>query len=144
MKDQKGITLISLIIYIILMTFVVAGVTSITASFRSNINEYDTTAESAVEFSKFNMYLLNDIKGKNVKIYGTVNEREFQLQYDNGDGKYTYVKYSMQNNAIYRNSVKVCDNVRLASFSGGGKSLTVSMQINKYTKTTTYAIESKI
>jgi len=123
MKNEKGITMMALIIYIILMTFIVAGVTAITTSFRSNINEYDKTAESAVEFTKFSMFLLKDIKAKNVRLYGSVGEKEFQLQFDEGNGKYTYVKYSIQNKALYRNSVKICSNVQRRIFRRAEKQL---------------------
>lgn len=143
MKNEKGVTLMSLIVYIILMTFIVSGVTAITTSFRNNVNEYDTTAKSAVAFTKFNMYLLKDIKAENVTLFGDVQKKEFQLRYTDSNNQFTYVKYSVQNNILYRNNVKICDNVRDAAFSGSGTTITVALQINNYTKTTTYAIESK-
>lgn len=68
MKKEQGITLITLIIYVLLMTFILAGISSITASFYSNMNEFDKESESAVAYSKFNMYFLTDIKRKNAKI----------------------------------------------------------------------------
>lgn len=143
MKNEKGITLIALIVYVMLMTFIVGGVTAITTSFRSNVSEYDKTTKSAVAFSKFNMYLIKDIKSKNVKLYGDVKENEFQLQFKDSSGNATYVKYSVQNNILYRNSVKICDNVRQAIFSGSGRIINVSLLIGNFSKTTTYAIESK-
>lgn len=143
MKKEKGVTLISIVIYVIMMTLIVAGVTAITTSFRSNVSEYDVNTKSAVAFTKFNMYLLKDIKAENVSLYGDVGDNEFQLRYKNKDGSYSYVKYSVQNNILYRDKVKICENVRDASFSGSGKTITVTLLINNYTKTTTYAIESK-
>ena len=68
MKEEKGITLISLIVYVILMSLVISAISSITASFYTNINEFDNESESAVAFSKFNMYFINDIKKENMTI----------------------------------------------------------------------------
>ena len=58
MKKEQGITLISLIVYVILLTFIVAAISSITSSFYANINNFDNESESAVAYSKFNMYFL--------------------------------------------------------------------------------------
>mgnify|MGYP001038271117 CR=1 FL=1 len=41
MKRENGITLVSLIAYIILMTIVVAGITALTSSFYGNLNDMD-------------------------------------------------------------------------------------------------------
>ena len=76
MKEEKGITLIALIIYISLMSFVVAGVTAITKSFYSNINEFDKTSASATAVAKFNMYFVNDLKAAQVK----VNEKRLKMK----------------------------------------------------------------
>ena len=56
MKKEKGVTLISLIIYVIMLTFAIAGISAITSSFYSNVNELDGDAKGAVAFSKINMY----------------------------------------------------------------------------------------
>ena len=52
MKKEQGITLISLIVYVILMTFIVAAMSSITASFYTKINDFDSDSESAVAYSQ--------------------------------------------------------------------------------------------
>lgn len=146
MKKESGITLISLIIYVILMTFVVAGVTSITASFRTNVGEVDKDAKSAVAYAKFNMYFLNDIKSKNVHIVSSSRDR-IELSLTNKNGETENVKYSVQNNSLYRNKVKICDNVKsvtiLTSKASGMEHETVSvrLKINNYDKTTKYTLE---
>ena len=45
MKKEQGITLITLILYVILMTFVVAGVSVVTSAFYTNVNEFDKESE---------------------------------------------------------------------------------------------------
>ena len=101
MKNEQGITLIALIVYIIIMTFVVAGVTAITNSFYNNLNEVDKTSESAVSFAKFNMYFLKDIKSENVRIVsGGDDSKQIQISFTNKKGDTETVKYSVQNKAL--------------------------------------------
>lgn len=146
MKNERGITLIALIIYIILMTFVVAGVSSITASFYGNLNEMDKSSESAVSFAKFNMYFINDIKSENVKIVSSgTNYIELSLKNKSGDTQ--TVKYSIQNDTLYRDKIKICDKIKDSKITANqeGKKVTVDiyLKIDNYEKTTSYVLEPK-
>lgn len=145
MKKERGITLIALIVYIILMTFVVAGVTAITNSFYNNINEMDKTSESAVSFAKFNMYFINDIKSENVRIVSS-SPNQVQISFKNKDGQDQTVKYSVQNKTLYRDKIKICDKVNDANITTNTSTntITVKLLINNYEKTTVYALEPEI
>lgn len=142
MKNEQGITLIAIIIYVLLMTFVVAGVSAITQSFYTNVHELDKGSESAASYAKFNMYLINDIKSEKAEIYSVGdNHDEFQLRVKNGE----IVKYSVQNGILYRNKVRICDKVRDVHISRGGpNTLNVTLLIDQYEKKTTYAVEPKM
>lgn len=154
MKSEQGITIIALIVYIIIMTFVVAGVSSITSTLYGNVNEMDKTSEGAVLAAKFNMYMINDIKSKNVQIVsGGTDTNQVQIAFTNKNGKTETVKYSFQNKALYRSSssegqetkVKICDNVKDAKMTkdDANNTITVTLLINNYEKTTVYALEPK-
>ena len=141
MKDQKGITLISLIIYVILITLVVAGVSLLTSSFYKNVREFDNESDNVVSYTKFNMHFLNDIKEDKILI------DEYQDNYiilvnekDLGD---VSIQYSIQNGALYRNKVKICDDIQDGKFSVDlpNDTITVYLKIGNYEKTTTYVIE---
>lgn len=140
MNNEKGVTLIALIIYVITMTLVVAGVSAVTTSLYGAMNDYDTSAGSAVSFSKLNMYLLKDIKADKVSIYGAVSDNSFQLKL--GDSE--FVQYTVKNNALYRNKVKICSGIGDAKFEGGRDTITITLTINNYTKTTKYILEPAI
>lgn len=114
MKKEQGITLISLILYVILMTFVVAGVSVVTSAFYTNVNEFDKESEYAVSFAKFNMYFLNDIKNDDVKVE-SIGDNYIILSYltesntpeNSGNSgitisnrKRVYAEYSVQNRYI--------------------------------------------
>ena len=145
MKKEQGITLIALIVYIILMTFVVAGVTAITNSFYNNINELDKTSESAVSFAKFNMYFINDIKSENVQIVSS-SSNQVQISFTNRNGENQTVKYSIQNKTLYRDKIKICDKVNDSNITvnQSTNTITVKLLINNYEKTTVYALEPEI
>lgn len=145
MKKEQGITLIALIVYIILMTFVVAGVTAITNSFYNNINELDKTSESAVSFAKFNMYFVNDIKSENVQIVSS-SSNQVQISFTNRNGENQTVKYSIQNKTLYRDKIKICDKVNDSNITvnKSTNTITVKLLINNYEKTTVYALEPEI
>ncbi len=155
MKKEKGVTLISLIIYVILMTFVIAGVSLITASFYTNINEFDEESETAVSFAKFNMYFLTDIKRNDVDVveYGsnyivlsyvidetTINNGGVTVQ----TGETKTVEYSVQDDILYRDKVKICEDVEDISIqvTDNDTVITITMIIDGTERSTTYSVET--
>ncbi len=155
MKKEQGITLITLIIYILLMTFILAGISSITASFYSNMNEFDKESESAVDYSKFNMYFLSDIKRKNAEIessgkgYVVISYEEEGDSISSGDitvdgAETKSVEYSHQNNSLYRNKVKICDNVKdvIMTVDTEENTIRIEMLIGEYQRSTVYKLEN--
>lgn len=62
MKTQKGITLLSLIVYIILLTFVIAMLSVVSSLFFSNTKYITENSKNISEFNKFNMYFIEDVK----------------------------------------------------------------------------------
>lgn len=142
MKEEKGITLIALIIYVILMTLAVAGVTAITNSLYSNVKDLDVDAKSAVDFAKFNMYFIKDIKSEGVKLV-SCSENQIILSITNESGNNENISYSLQHGALYRNAVKICDNVQKAEISQGSSKnqILIQLKLNDYEKTTAYVLE---
>ena len=146
MINNKGITMISLIIYVIVITFILSGITAITTSFYKNVNEVDKGSESAVSFSKFNMYFLNDIKEEKAKIIDvTPDGRSIAISFIR-DGKQQSVTYKLSSGSLYRNQVKICDKVKDMKIDAvpNGNAIIVYMNISDYEKTTTYIVEPKI
>ena len=139
MRSEKGITMLSLIIYVLLIISVIAIFANITRIFYSNINQFDTESKDAIAFSKFNMYFLNDIKKKTVEI-DEISENYIVLLADNEE-----IRYSLVNNSLYRNKVKICDNVTdfKLSTNSDKSNVKVDAKIGDYKKTTTYVIESE-
>lgn len=142
MKEEKGVTLISLIVYIILTTVVIAGVSLITSSFYKNVRQFDNESESVVAYSKVNMFFLRDIKREGVQIDAYQNNYII-LSYEK-DLETLYVQYSIQNGALYRDRVKICDDIQDSriTVNTSDNTIEVYLKIGNYEKTTTYVIEN--
>lgn len=110
MKSEKGITLISLILYIILLVVVVSMLSVMSNLFFSNTRFITNNSKYVSEFNKFNMYFIEDVKN-NKDIYKiTTNEIIF------ADGTiYTYNQNP--DSGIYRNKVKICNNIEFCEFT---------------------------
>lgn len=111
MKSNKGITLTSLIIYIIVLMLVLGILSVISRFFYRNLGYVEDLGDYVSEYNKFNMFFLEDAK-KNKSIISISNDNK-QITF--GDGTvYTYK--SGEDKSIYRNKVKVCRNVESCMF----------------------------
>lgn len=126
MKSQKGITLISLTVYIIVMIIVVAMVSVISAYFYKNTNSLSNNINPMTEYTKFNTFFSQETNYSNLKVLA--NEESY-IVFDNGV-QYTYIP---ENKGIYRNKVKICNDVNKCSFENkiknGKNVVTVSIKI---------------
>lgn len=107
MKSNKGITLTSLVIYIIAMVIVIAIISNITVYFYKNSNNIKNTTNNYYEFTRFNEYFVNDIKEKNIKT--EVSEDGKDLVIIQGKEKNIY---RILGNGIYRNYVKISNGIK--------------------------------
>ncbi len=156
MKKESGITLITLVLYVILMTIIVGGVANITSSFYSNLNDFDTESEGVIAISKVNMYILKDVKRDGAKLLAST-DNTIEMSY----GGTTYnpnlvtVVYSIENKALYRNEkqggkninkIKICDGIDSYEIAinktGKHHKATITLTIGEYTKTTTFVLEN--
>ena len=118
MKNNKGITLTSLIIYIIGMIIVLATIANLTSFFYKNINIGDANYDSTTQYTKFASLFLNETNNDNNYIIDcrTITENDVKLSYiifATGN-QYTYTN---ENNCIYKNDIKICENVEDCDFS---------------------------
>ena len=102
MYKEKGITLVSLILYVIVMIIVIGVMGSITKNFYNNINNVTIAKEDILEFNTFNTYFLKEIKSENNKIDSI--DKNYIL-FSSGDS------FSLNNNSIYFNNTKICKDV---------------------------------
>lgn len=109
MKSEKGITLISLTIYLTAMCLVIAMLATFSNLFYSNSAYLKENSKNMSEYNKFNMYFIEDVKNNKEVSSITNNEIVFE------DGTiYTYK--ASPDNSIYRNKVKICKNIAYCKF----------------------------
>lgn len=136
MKKQNGITLVSLVAYVIVMTIVVAVLGSIIISFYQNTDSMQADTKEVIEFNKFNMYFLKEAKTLNNKIDKLENS---YILFTSGNS------FSYSNNSIYYNNLMICRNVENASFSFKENERTdiveATIEFQNFQKTINYKIE---
>lgn len=139
MKNDKGITLTSLVVYIAVIFVVMAIVMRITTYFVKNMEDAaDVKFES--EFNKLKLYLLDESKTTDNKILEIKDEKEIIFSKGN---KYTY---NETNKAIYLNDkIRICENIENVIFSkeiteNGKEKIVVTITINKTTKKAEYVM----
>ena len=64
MKTYKGITIISLIVYVIILTVVIGTTSMIIKYFYSNTEETVVSKKTANQYSRFIAYLTDDINSR--------------------------------------------------------------------------------
>ena len=74
MKSNKGITLISLIIYIIVLSIVVGTSSILIKYFYTNTEETVISKKTANQYSRFITYLTDDINSRKNNQFGITKE----------------------------------------------------------------------
>lgn len=105
-KCEKGITMTSLVIYMVVFILLIGVLTTISTFFYSNIGEIVDTPKYVYDFNKFVMFFGVDIKNYNNAVV-TTNSIQFE-----GGPTYIY-----QNNAIYRDNVLIAENIIACNFN---------------------------
>lgn len=109
-RCEKGITLISLTVYIIVMLIVIGIVSTISTFFYGNLNIVRDSAKYSCEFDKLNSSLIADVKSnKQVKADNDNKTIIFE------DG--TTYKYNDADDGIYRGQNKIASHVKYFTVS---------------------------
>ena len=119
MKDNRGVTLTSLTIYIIVLMITLIILTFVSANFTSQISEVTEKGKISNEFIKLYSFILTDIKASN----SVVEFSDDFVRFDN-NVKYSikYLDTLKQNDRqvrqyeIYRNDVLISENLLDANF----------------------------
>lgn len=168
MKNQKGITLIALTIYIIALTFIIAILATVSTFFYKNVNDSTENLEPLTEFTSFNTYFLQDINNESIKIkdVGDTTQNNKQYKYiilDNvnlsNEDSNKYIKYIYVQNdkAIYRDTgnnssgdkttINICRGVDNCTFTlsqqaneNNKAQIAINIEINGKTEEYTYTL----
>ncbi len=109
MRSQKGITLTSLIIYIIVMLITISIISVFSSFFYKNVDEIGNKVEPSAEITRFNSFFVSDInKTTNSKVLECYKSQDLSESYvilEDG------TQYTYKHGGIYRGKVKICDNI---------------------------------
>ena len=137
-KSQKGITLISLAMYIILATVVISLLATLMASFTKDVKDSVQENFGTSELDKFYAYFIKDVK-KTGNSVDNISEDGFTITFSLGNS----YSYSSQNKAIYLNTnIKIAEKIENASFSvnGEGTIITTNITIDENTYTRDFSL----
>ena len=138
MKSQKGITLISVSIYVIVMIVVVGVIAVVTGTFMKTLKSADFNNDPIAEYTTFNSYFSEEVNHQGLKVVECQND---YIVFDNG------VQYSFiaENSGIYRNQVKICRDIENCTFSqseSNGKTvITVRFKAGGQDRSTIYTLK---
>ena len=112
MRNQKGITLIVLSIYIIAFTIVITLLANLSSYIYSNIHNISDSAIDLSEFNKFNMYFIDDIKNNNEALVNKNltdenGNKYIQIAFADGD----VYSYTIGDDSIYKNNQKIAKDI---------------------------------
>ena len=105
-KNNKGITLLALIVYITIFILVIGVMTTISSFFYGNMKNVTIEPKYASEFNKFTMFFAVDIKNNKE---ATVENNLIKFNDD--------LVYKYENNCIYRNDLLIAQNILDCKFS---------------------------
>lgn len=105
--SNKGITMMSLIIYITSFLVVVGVVAGITSFFYGNASLMTQELYSSSDYNKLNLYLVKESEQVGNRV-SSLNSENGILSFTNGD-KFTYDK---TNKLLYYNSICLCEDIQ--------------------------------
>ena len=165
MKSEKGVTLISIIVYMIGIIIVLSILATLSSFFFQNKEYVLDDSRYISEFNKFSMYFISDVKNNKTaeiepvyqKINGTETTKVAGMRITFSDGTvYTYREITDETGdydyGIYRNKAKICTNISSCSFSidpasnkleraDGKRVISVTMTIDDFTTTNSYVLK---
>lgn len=97
LNQEDGITLTTLVIYIVIFFIVITIMTVVSAFFHKNVAQVKEPPQYIAEFNKFAMFFVIDVKNNNDATFISDNEIQFE------DGTI----YRYEDNSIYRNEVQI-------------------------------------
>ncbi len=107
LKNNRGVTLLSLIIYILVLTIVLSVLTTIVTNFDRNKEFLKDQGKYIGELDKFALYFIRDVKSNS---YANITAN--QVVFSNG----AVYRYEKNEKSIYKDKVKIAHNIEYCNF----------------------------
>ena len=140
MKSQKGVTLTSLIVYVVAMLVVIAIIAMMTTYFYNNVADIGKNVDPAKEYTRFNSFFTEEVNKKHNKVIECSKSTDLKENYIIfSDGtQYTYKQAEGQEiGSVYKGHVKICEGIYQMYFeyttepTSGKEIINVSYQLSK-------------
>ena len=113
MKNEKGITTTSIVIYVIVVSVILATLSTISLYFQKQIKNQEFSEDGSKNFTSFISYFVEDIQGGNgIADENDRNTELTQIMFKDG----TIYIYSPENKKIYKNNIEIAKNVNKLVF----------------------------
>lgn len=144
LKSNKGITLISLVVYIIVLMIVIALMSGMSRYFYKNVNQITVIETGDEQFTRLLAYLTKDINQNSMTFVKTETDDDIDYMIFKFENDIEH-QYIYQNQTIYyidKNKDKkilLCNNVSscIMTYNDTSKTIEISININNkaYSKT---------
>lgn len=108
MKSQKGITLTSLIIYVLAMLIVVVVLTRITGYIYKGIGINNENEGFDAKYIKLISYISKEVNTKNNRVFKNIVKNGQEIILFKSGKQITYIE---ENKAVYYEKVKICEDI---------------------------------
>ena len=145
-KNEKGITLTALVVYVTVMSIAIAAIATITTYTYKNMNTLEEDSRYAVELNKFDMYFLKDVKKAEKIIIQEDQENEednyhkITMKYKDEDNRVCFATYEWDTYGLniirgciiddINTNIKLCSKVTNCKFSKSNRKIRVQFTIN--------------
>lgn len=141
MKSERGITLASLVIYVIITVMGVAILATIMAYFSKDVRDLSRDNIEIAELDKFYSYFLQDVKNTNNDI-SEITEGNASITFTSGN------TYTFRDETIFFNdNIKLAENIESCTFTegeeNGKKTITTSITINENTYSRKFVLSNQ-
>ena len=151
MKSEKGVTLSSLIIYVIAMVIVVSIIAVMTKYFYGNVNKLSNTTNSLGQVTKLNSFITEETNKMGNTIYYCDPDGSFIVFYNPNDkdelnNSNGYTQYTFKNDSIYLNKIKICNGLEKCVFEDISDEIDykfkITLTIDGSERVTTYTLKT--
>ena len=118
MKNERGVTLISITIYVIVMLILVAVIMVITNYFYQNVDYTTEELDFDKQYTNINSFFAEEANWRDNKILEIGEDESQKWVYFSSGNQYTYIE---ENSSLYRNNVKIGRNITSFNLSTQSK-----------------------
>lgn len=141
-KSQNGITMTSLVIYVVCFLIVAGTIGAVTIFFYNNISLLDNEVYSSAEYNKLNMYLVKESEYEGNSFVSFDDSGDiYTLTFSNGN-IYTF---DTENNLLYFNKICLCEDVQdfsvITDYTTGKEVIKVKIDFSNKSYTTSYCMD---